>query len=162
MSFRSTTMLTTVMNTSYPYGYRRRMTQSPVLRLWESLEENPAEARGGRWKSSRDLTRPWMPNLNIKTKWGGDGQGNKIGEWRIYVGLESSIFLMSIPLSDAGWIITTHFTVPAGYIGSDLKRQCSEIKLWGMGCEKCPVVLSVLGKAGTGQSLADISLANLA
>lgn len=128
----------------------------------ESLEEDRADARGGRWKSSRDLTWPWMQTLNIKNKWGGDGQGNKIGEWRIYVGLESSIFLMCIPWSDAGWIITTHFIMPAGSIGSDPKKRCSKIEFWVTESEKCPAVLSVLGKAGTSQNPGDISLANLA
>lgn len=156
-------MPTMVMTTSYPYGYRRRMTPLPILRLCGSQEEGRADARGERWKSSRELTWPWMQNLNIKNKRGGDGQGNKTGEWRIYAGLEPFIFLMYIPWSDAGWIIImTHFTVPAGYIGSDLKRQCVKTKLWETEREKCPAVLSVLGKAGTIQSLGDISLANLA
>lgn len=128
------------------------------------LRRRTGDAGGGGWKSFRELTWPWMQNLNIKNKWGGDdGQGNKTGEWRIYVRLESSIFFMFIPWSDAGWIIiTAHVMVPAGCIGSDLKRQCSKTKLWDAESEKCPVALSVLGRVGTGQSLGDISLANLA
>lgn len=114
------------------------------------------------WKSSRELTWPWMQDLNMKSKWGGDGQGNKTGEWRIYVGLESSVFVMYIPWSDAGWIIiTNNFPMPAGYIGSDLKRQCLKIKLWDTESEKCPIVQSVLGKLVPVNTLGDISLANL-
>lgn len=52
--------------------------------------------------------------------------------------------------------------VPAGSMGSGLKRQCLKTKLQETESEKCPIVQSVLGKAGTTQNLDDISWANLA
>lgn len=104
MSFQNTTTPTMVMITSYPYGYRRWMTPSPILGLCESQDEHLADVRRGWWKSSRELTWPWTRNATIKNRWGGDRQGNKTGEWRIYGGFGSSFFFLNVHTMEWCWV----------------------------------------------------------
>lgn len=61
-------MLTTVMTTSYPYGYRRQMSRSPILRLCLSQEDR-ADVREEEDGSPQE-SRPGLEsrNLNIKNK----------------------------------------------------------------------------------------------